>query len=1422
MILPIDPKSKMPKFKIQLFLFLNLLLLLFSNTSVFANHVLGETVTYKHLSGNKYAINLVFYIDCNFVGSMPTYNYNIQAVSSGIIKEDTAKAVSQSAENIALCGTSLCVKKVTYRDTITLGSDPLGYHIWYNACCRNNNLNNIYNPGSNKYTLYTFIPASKYQNSSPAIVKDPLQTICANKKVTFNAGFYDPDGDSLVFKMVHPYNFSADTPHFVPSTYNPGYSVLKPFGPSSPVATIDSVSGVITAQSKNAGNYLLAVEVHEYRKDPVSGKAEYLGKVMVELTFIVYSCGSNREPIYYPDKNGYVRTISTGEKFCLTISGRDSIRTNSRLDTLRLSAYSSLFGKLNNFPAPYASFKGDTGAGYVSSEFCWTPACEHVTYSSPHLVTFVLEDEDCNVIEKTYSIYVKPKGNIHIPVLQCLDITGENEVKLSWKNPPNDTSFYSYFIYRKKLPSETSFTKIATITDRTLTGWTDLNAYNVRDTSYQYFITSSNSCGVEVRGSDTLQTLLLSSRNLPTGNTEFSWNKLNNKFKDNFIISIDTGKGLQAYDTINARSYIFPLCGRNLKLQLSYINLKAACLSRSAISGNYFIEDTIQPSAPEVKYVTVKNNSSIEIGFTKPSVPDVRSYNIYYKKNSENFKFLTNYINADTGLITFQHTGINAGTDTFSYYVTAVGSCPENISKPSDTHTAIQLTGKPGNNSNMLNWSSYNGFNVKQYIIETLSGNSWVKLDSFNNTFNTFIHDSLSCNHTKYYRIKAISDSYPAITSISDSIALTPFDTVAPPKPDLFVASVENTDKTNGKISIIFSGNKENNRSGYKVYRSENGGNFIDIQTVNDTATNKLLTEDAGLNTSENMYAYFITSLDSCGNESLASDTHTVVRLKAKAFNNYIQLDWSAYKGFKNWNYILEKYQQNTGNWIVIDTFNNSIQNYADSDITCHNYYEYRIKSFEDSSAFLSFSNINGDTAFENEPPITSQLKRVTVTKTASKTGEILIEWIHPASNDAASYNLYRSIDGTNWDLEAANIPSNKLSYTRPGLNTLQNSYYYKLITIDSCGNLSVDFSDLHQSILLKITAGNQEVNLEWNAYKGWKVKEYQVLRNGNFYATVTGNILEFKDTQVSCAQNYIYQITAVADSTIIITSNSNTSSAKPFDNKAPEPVYLSSVSVSMPNKEVEIKWNKSASFDVQNYLVYRRSAITGNLDLLDSTNNLFYIDKQDSIAYADCYFVKAKDLCGNISEISNNGCIIVLNAIPRDGYNELHWNEYKQWNSGINNYNIYKKEDSLQWIQIGSVPGAETSFKDENLTKNIINYCYQVEALENPGQFNAISRSTIACVHQDAVFKMPNTFTPHNDDELNARFEPVGMYVKNYQMQIYNRWGEMVFETKNGEGWDGKVNNKKAPEGVYFYIITVEGNNPGKKFYKGNLTLLW
>ena len=72
----------------------------------------------------------------------------------------------------------------------------------------------------------------------------------------------------------------------------------------------------------------------------------------------------------------------------------------------------------------------------------------------------------------------------------------------------------------------------------------------------------------------------------------------------------------------------------------------------------------------------------------------------------------------------------------------------------------------------------------------------------------------------------------------------------------------------------------------------------------------------------------------------------------------------------------------------------------------------------------------------------------------------------------------------------------------------------------------------------------------------------------------------------------------------------------------------------------------------------------------------------------------------------------------------------------------------------------------------------------------------------------VPNSFSP-NGDGLNDVFKPQDQKIRDYELNVYNRWGERVFQSaKVSEGWDGTFEGQKAPSGAYMYQIVYRFRN--------------
>ncbi|XZF16369.1 PKD domain-containing protein [Chitinophagaceae bacterium MMS25-I14] len=99
------------------------------------------------------------------------------------------------------------------------------------------------------------------------------------------------------------------------------------------------------------------------------------------------------------------------------------------------------------------------------------------------------------------------------------------------------------------------------------------------------------------------------------------------------------------------------------------------------------------------------------------------------------------------------------------------------------------------------------------------------------------------------------------------------------------------------------------------------------------------------------------------------------------------------------------------------------------------------------------------------------------------------------------------------------------------------------------------------------------------------------------------------------------------------------------------------------------------------------------------------------------------------------------------------------------------------------------------------------------------------AVVFKSCYVDIPNAFTP-NDDGINDYFFPrefLSRALISFHMQIFSRWGELIFETTStdGRGWDGKLNGVSQGAGVYIYMIQAVFTNGVKEQHQGNVTLI-
>ncbi len=120
-------------------------------------------------------------------------------------------------------------------------------------------------------------------------------------------------------------------------------------------------------------------------------------------------------------------------------------------------------------------------------------------------------------------------------------------------------------------------------------------------------------------------------------------------------------------------------------------------------------------------------------------------------------------------------------------------------------------------------------------------------------------------------------------------------------------------------------------------------------------------------------------------------------------------------------------------------------------------------------------------------------------------------------------------------------------------------------------------------------------------------------------------------------------------------------------------------------------------------------------------------------------------------------------------------------------------------------------------------NFNVTLIAISEHGCVDSVTKTIL--MEKGVILYVPNTFTP-DGNQYNPVFLPIvtaGIDKNQYQLEIYNRWGELIFQSKNTEeGWDGTYKGIACPEGMYNWKIKYKtSSSDEKKIHLGHVNLI-
>jgi gliding motility-associated-like protein len=193
---------------------------------------------------------------------------------------------------------------------------------------------------------------------------------------------------------------------------------------------------------------------------------------------------------------------------------------------------------------------------------------------------------------------------------------------------------------------------------------------------------------------------------------------------------------------------------------------------------------------------------------------------------------------------------------------------------------------------------------------------------------------------------------------------------------------------------------------------------------------------------------------------------------------------------------------------------------------------------------------------------------------------------------------------------------------------------------------------------------------------------------------------------------------------------------------------------------------------------------------------------------------------------------------------NELSWNAFKGFDGDVSKYYIFRilSDGIMPTIHFDSVIASSPTYSiiDDvsSFDENEIIFSYWVQAIErdsNSFGYKEKSNSNIISFRKETTFYFPNAFRPNSTLLTFSLTEQVGRYPNKtfkpvttgyggstYLLQIYNRWGQLIFESSEyDEGWDGTYNGNPSPQGTYVYKLVYDNVFGVSKQQKGSVTLI-
>ncbi len=363
---------------IPVFILMLLVWCLAFSSPVQATHIRAGEITAKsdttlpvaNRNPLRYFIKLVQYADRNSQADNPT---------ATITFGDGTKATAERKVHVLI--TPDTWRNVYYFEHIYPG--PNDYTLVYFEVNRSKNVVNMTNSDQQNFLLRTTITIDLFEpiNSTPVLLVPPIDFATSGQIYTYNPGAFDPNGDSLAYKL-HPSQQNVGTEDEPVARNVTGFQLPNAFGGTAlpnppggpPQFTIDPISGQLTWNTPGRlGDYNIAIIIEEWR-DGIK-----IGEILRDMQIRVVPTENRPPQLTVPPDI----CVVAGTPVQAQISATDPDRTSKLL----LQAFSGILPPTTFTPAATFSV-----IDVSSAVFNWTPDCNSVR-EEPYQVVFKVSDD---------------------------------------------------------------------------------------------------------------------------------------------------------------------------------------------------------------------------------------------------------------------------------------------------------------------------------------------------------------------------------------------------------------------------------------------------------------------------------------------------------------------------------------------------------------------------------------------------------------------------------------------------------------------------------------------------------------------------------------------------------------------------------------------------------------------------------------------------------------------------------------------------------------------------------------------------------------------------------------------------------------------------------------------------------------------